>query len=1437
MSHQVLKADQWPIFEICASLLNNGRTRLHISMDALVCDAWSLFILSREFVQLYDDPEAAFPPLSLRFRDYVIGERALRETEVYERSLSYWKERLETLPGAPELPLVKNPGELQWPQFVRRRGVLREEIWRRLKERAGRAGVTPSGVLLAAYAEVLGQWSKTAEFTLNLTLFNRLPLHEEVGSVVGDFTSLTLLEVRQGAEETFELRARRLQEQLWSDLDHRYVSGVRVMRELGRARPGARTSFPVVFTSALIYDEPAEQPSSELAEAEIIYGITQTPQVWIDQQVTERGGELWYNWDSLEELFPAGLIEDMMGAYGALLERLASREGAWNEARAELLPSWQLEERAAANDTEWMKSEELLHTLFAQRVLEGAKRAAVISARRSLNYGELLYEAEALSEELLAAGVQVGELVAVVMEKGWEQVVAVLAVERAGGAYLPLEASLPEERIEYLLRDGGVQVVLTQSWVAARLGWPAEVKQVVVVQERAEAGAEAGLELAQQWLEERRQGSRELAYVIYTSGSTGTPKGVMITHAGAVNTILDVNERYGIGPADRVLAVSSLSFDLSVYDVFGLLAAGGALVLPGAGERKEAAAWADLIRAQGVTLWNSVPALMQMLVESWPSGAAPGSGLRLALLSGDWVPVRLPGEIRERWPEAQVVSMGGATEASIWSILYEVEEVSPDWRSIPYGKPMRNQQFRIVNSSRAAAPVWVAGQLEIGGVGVALGYWGDPERTQERFVVAADGGRWYRTGDLGRYLPGGEIEFLGREDGQVKIGGHRVEVGEISAVLSRHPALSAAVVRAVGERETGRRLIAYVVPEMSDRLVDLDSEQLSTFLKKKLPEYMIPSAFVLLDQLPLTANGKIDLNALPVPDTAGTWQTTGFVAPRTPLEELIAERWSDILELPEVGVMDDFFEMGGDSVTGTQVVSDIRETLKIEFPLRQLFEAPTVAGTAEYVQSMRRAQIESPTPSIRPAAITDHLPLSFAQERVWFLNQLSPDDLSYNIPGALRLTGNLDLDALTKAINETIKRHDSLRATFEVIDGNPVQVIAGPAPIDLPLVDFTHLPPEQREAAARDFCVTESLQLFDLARGPLIRTTLLKIDAEEHILFFNLHHIVADAWSLQVLAREVGALYAAFAEDKPSPLTDLPLRYVDFAVWQRQWLQGETLERELSYWKAQLADAEVLEFPTDYTRSISKGSRGKSLIRTLPVELAQGLRLTSRRERATLYMTMLAAFKVLLHFYTRQVDVVIGSSIANRNRAEIEGLIGFFVNILVLRTSLAGNPTFSELLRRVREVTLEAYLHQDLPFEKLVKELNPERNPTSHAPLFRVLFVHELPMRQLEAPGLTITNVELQAEVSRYDLNLHIIGNANEIKAVLQYNSDLFAPATATKLLDQYEAILTRIVANPSVTLDELLATLEENETHYQARRREARKRKDIKELRQVARN
>ncbi|GAA1954201.1 amino acid adenylation domain-containing protein [Amycolatopsis minnesotensis] len=916
LSARVPDPASWPLLRIRA-VRHGDRTRLGFSFDYIVLDALSIIRFLHELATLYRDPGTGFAPLTATFRDYLATER---DPVTVARAEEYWRSRLDALPSAPPLPLVIDPARISAPRFARREGALTPGQWQAIVSKARRHDLTPSAVLGAAYAEVLATWSGAADLTLNLTLFNRRDVHPDIQRVLGDFTSLLLVEHRTGPGDGWLDVTRRFQENLWDGMANDAVSALWVLRELA-ARTGSPSTMPVVFTSAL--GMPADLVEMSFPFGELCWGLSQTPQVWLDNQVMERGGGLAYNWDAVDELFPPGVLDDMFAAYRKLLLWLATAE--WTGRPPDLVPAAQRAVRARVNDTSGPRPDGLLHNDFFANAAESPDAVALIDDGVEVSYGELSERALRIAAELTACGVRPGDLVAVSLPRGTGQVAAVFGVLAAGAAYVPIGVDQPAQRRSRILERAGARFA-----VADPDGPFAEEASVRIVPPDP-GGAPAGGPVAVD--------PGAPAYVIFTSGSTGQPKGVEVTHAAAVNTVDDIGSRFSVTAADRVLALSALDFDLSVYDLFGLLGAGGAVVLVAEEDRKEARVWLRLVAEHAVTVWNTVPALLDMALIAAGGGDAL-AGLRLALVSGDWVGLDLPGRFTAASPRGRLIALGGATEAAIWSNAFDLggwTEVPSGWASIPYGFPLRNQCYRVVDRRGRDCPDLVPGELWIGGAGVATGYRGDPVLTAERFVRDEDSCRWYRTGDRGRYWPDGTLEFLGRADSQVKIRGHRIELGEIEAAARAHPGVAGAVALVTGSG-TARALALVVVPATG-----ADDGGLKASLRGSLPAYMVPDNVLALDELPRSPNGKLDRAAL-LSRLDGAPVRRSL--PATPAEQVLARLWGELLDTTDIGRDQSFFALGGDSLLATRLTEQLRVRHGAEVSLREVFAAPTVAELA-----------------------------------------------------------------------------------------------------------------------------------------------------------------------------------------------------------------------------------------------------------------------------------------------------------------------------------------------------------------------------------------------------------------------------------------------------------------------------------------------------------
>jgi amino acid adenylation domain-containing protein len=1012
--------------------------------------------------------------------------------------------------------------------------------------------------------------------------------------------------------------------------------------------------------------------------------------------------------------------------------------------------------------------------------------------------------------------------------------------------------------------------------------------------------------------------SHDLAYVIYTSGSTGKPKGVMIEHHSLVNHALNFAALNELSATDRVLQFISFGFDASAEEIFPTLISGATLVLPGSSRELTTTDFCNLVERQSISILHLPVAFWHQCVDDMAaeSLSVPKS-VRVLVVGGEspsidklksWV--RMAGNRANHHPgdfpsQTTFINAYGPTEstiaASYFKCLFSVESAAAmselsgeshryhlndldNLERLPIGRGLVNNQIYILDQALHPVPIGVPGEICIGGEGVARGYLNREAITAEKFIVnpfhladsqipnlgnadmfRADHRLYhrlyrrlyrllYRTGDLGRYLPDGNIEFLGRVDQQVKIRGFRIELGEIEAVLSLHPQVQSAAVLAREEAPGKKSLVAYVVPgnglgsveynpveynqsELPANEVEIglisskgdggavSADELRSYLRNNLPDYMVPAVFVMLDRMPLTPNGKIDRRALPAPDGLQAELSSAYVAPRNPVEGLIAGVWEQVLGLARVGIYDNFFDLGGHSLIATQVISRLRNVFQIDVPLKDLFETPNVAGLATQIEAALKGEIGIAQPVIEPIerVAGSDLPLeppqlSFSQQRLWFLDQLAPGNLFYNIPLAVEIQGKLDAAALQKTLNEIVARHAVLRTNFKTIGGTPVQIVRAELNVELPFIDLTGLAEQEQKIEAKRLAQEEARLTFNLQSDPLIRARLLRLGAagphqgEKHVFLLTMHHIVSDGWSMGVFLKEIVALYEAYSTGKPSPLPDLKIQYFDFAHWQRNWLQGEQLERQLDYWKKQLTNqSRFLDLPTDHPRPAIQSSRGATQSFEFSGDLSEKLNELSRREGATLFMTLLAGFQVLLYRYSGQEDISVGTAIANRNHSEIENLIGFFVNTLVMRTDLSGEPNFKALLKRVRDTSLGAYAHQDLPFETLVEALQPDRN-LSHTPLFQVAFALQSSVlsqrpnsEDLNRGGLAFNPIEVDSGTAKFDITLSLAETPDGLAGALEYNRDLFEPDTIQQMIEHFRILLEGIVADP----DQSVATLQ----------------------------
>ncbi|MFI6151953.1 amino acid adenylation domain-containing protein [Kitasatospora sp. NPDC051170] len=945
-SHRVLPADRAPLLAVEVTELSDREMVLHVSHDGLVMDGISSFLFFREWWRTYQG-ESAAEGAELPLEDYVSALAAAAVKAPAARSRTYWSGRLDQLAAHPDLPVAASPAAITRPRFVQRQVRLNAAQWTAFKQRAAAAGLTPSGALLAAYGEVLSRWGAGERFTVTTTVANRPPVHHRIAEAVGQFSDTLLVEIEVDRSKPFAARAQALQRRLRTDLDHRHQSGIEVLRELGRRRGTAEARMPFTFNSAIGYTEEVDGSAFELFGPEV-FSVSQTPQIWLNAFAMEQHGGLVIQLDGLDELFPADLLEALTQGYQSLLEQLLE-ERSWARTGFSLLPGDQLRRRWEANDTAVELPGVQLQDAFVRRATECPDSPALITSGLRMSYGELHRRAARTAAWLRSHGVGRNELVGLVMRRGPEQIIGILATVLAGAAYLPVDAALPEERRRYMLADGEVRCVLTDVD-----GVDPDGRAVL----RLDATDPAPTGAPEPFEPPAGAHPDDLAYVLYTSGTTGAPKGVMVTHRNVANVVADCYTRFGIRQDDRFFAISAFNFDLSVWDVFGALTAGAALVMPDADRAVDPAHWLRMCELGGVTVWNSVPAIVGLMHDqALAEGTAPPA-LRLVMMSGDRLPPALPAALRRLVPGLEVVSLGGPTETTIWNILHPVEEWEDGSESIPYGRPNANNRAYVLDPDGQDAPDWVTGEICAAGTGVAKGYWRDEERTAEKFGQDERlGERIYRTGDLGRYLPSGEIQILGRSDFQIKVNGYRIEAGEVETRLAALPAVrQAVVVRQEGSR--GDRLVAHLVPAGADRP---DVPTIREELRGALPEYMVPAAVVWHEELPLTRNGKVDRGELirraPVAEPAG--QAAAPVAEdgeAGPTETELTGIWARILNKPAVGPHDNLYALGGDSISAARILTAVRKRFGVGVQLNQLAAMETVRLMAAHVDAAMAAK-------------------------------------------------------------------------------------------------------------------------------------------------------------------------------------------------------------------------------------------------------------------------------------------------------------------------------------------------------------------------------------------------------------------------------------------------------------------------------------------------
>ncbi|MFZ5515905.1 MAG: amino acid adenylation domain-containing protein [Candidatus Zhuqueibacterota bacterium] len=1373
------------------------------TMHHIISDGWSMGVLIREIAILYDaysnNRPSPLPDLPLQYADFAKWQRQWQQGEVIEKQLDYWKQQLGDTPPVLELPTDRTRPAEQTSSGADVSFKFSRELSERLNDVSRRNSVTLFMTLLAGFQTLLHRYTQQDDIAVGSPIANRT--RAETEALIGFFVNTLVLRSDLSGNPTFKQLLARVRETTLGAYANQDVPFEKLVEVLQPDRDLSHTPlFQVMFILQNTPVGASELPTlsmhplkieSRSSEFDITLSMNEDPE--------GLSGALQYNSD----LFNAETMSRMLVHFQMLLEHVAINPDAKLSdislvpaaERHQLLHEW--------NDTKQPLPEmACIHRLFEQTVESAPGAVAVMRGDDVMTYRELNARANQCARYLRRLGVGADSLVGINLDRSFEMIVGLMGILKAGAGYVPLDPNYPADRLEFMIRDARLSVILTRQALAESL--PSNQATIVRLDSDWNAIAAESMENAQVSVD-----PKNIAYVIYTSGSTGKPKGVVITHQSVVNHNLAVTRLFELTPADRVLQFASINFDAAVEEIFPTLLRGAAVVIrDGNGVLPSGAELQSMVRKYNITVLDLPTAYWHEWVyeQSLLNETAPDS-LRLVIVGGDKASAeKLIAWRRSTSGRVAWINTYGPTEATVIATAFELKKDAGDWDSqveLPIGSPIQNTTTYILDSHLQPAPVGIPGELYIGGLCLARGYLDRPELTAEKFIPdpfgEIPGARMYRTGDLVRYRPDGQIEFIGRADFQVKIRGFRVELGEVESALLRHPSVRETIVIVREEAPGDKRMVAYcaLTPDAA-----LSATDVRNYLAGILPEYMVPTAVVLLESLPKTPNGKIDRRALPSPEFGRPELESVFVAPRTPAEELIADIWSQVLHVRKVGAFDSFFELGGHSLLATQVVSRVRDVFQVELPLRSLFESPTVAAFAQHIEQAKMAEKGIQAPPIRKTSRQQPSPLSFAQQRLWFMDQLEPGSAMYNIPDAVRLTGALNVDALQQSLREIVRRHEILRTSFQTVDGKATQVIADSLELDFPMIDLSDLPETMREEEALRLILAEAKKPFDLGKAPMLRTLLIRLSAGEHIILLTMHHVASDGWSTGVLIREVAALYDAFSHGQSSPLPELAIHYADYASWQRNWLKDDVLEVELDYWKKLLSDRPtILELPTDFSRPAVQTSNGDHITFTLTKELSNRLNDISRKQGATPFMTLLAAFQTLLHRYTGQQHINVGTPIANRTRSEAESLIGFFVNTLVLHADFSQGISFNKLLRQVRETTLGAYAHQDVPFEKIVDAIQPERD-MSRTPLFQAMFIlQNTPKQSLVLEGLRLEAIELDTKLSTFDITLSLGETEAGYAGAMEFNTDLFRPSTIHRMIAHFKNLLQSLSVQPDLSV------------------------------------
>lgn len=1374
MFYRKYDVSSYPLFEIRMTKVGQERTQVHICYDNIILDGASQGIMIEDMLHLYRDGKESLKPIQFSFRDYLLAEQRFRQNTQYKEAMEYWRNRCKGLPSCPKLPICSIEKDGSKRRIRRKEAIIEANVWKKLKQLSAKVEITANTLLVSAFSEVMERWSGSKKFCLNLPSFHRFPFHEDVENMLGEFGSIHLLEVDRTLGKTFLEKTKQMQKQFWEDMDYDIVSGVDVLRELAMYQDDVL--MPVVFTSLLTRDK---RRSFLHEEVNTTYWRSQSSQVWLDAVVSESNGALCIDWDYTDGLFEEEMIRDMFNAYVTLLEQLALDRNAWKDADLDILPETQKKKRMQYNQTTEPIAEHYLHQLFYDSLIKNPQQICCISDGKVKTYQDMYQYAMKLSEQISQCEVKPNELIAILLPKGWKQIAAVLGILFSGAAYLPLDVKWPEARLNELLTDANVKIVISsESGCQVNL----QDRTIISVPDQVET------EYPLTW--NAKQTLQDLAYVIYTSGSTGKPKGVAISHKAASNTILDINQKFQVKSNDRTFALSELNFDLSVYDIFGMFAAGGTIVIPTGVQKSDVASWEHLVEEYHVSMWNTVPSLMELFLNECTKLKESFVSIRAVLLSGDWIPVSVPDRIKRINCKTQVCSLGGATEASIWSIYYPILEKMEKRRSIPYGKPLANQKFYVLDPYYRDCPEYVTGELFIGGKGLATCYLGDEKKTEEKFIIhPVTGERLYATGDLGRFLDDNNIEFIGRKDFQVKVNGYRIELGEIESVLEEFPKIKKCIVDIkVGER--GQKVIAafYLANETIEKM------ELTQYLENRIPHYMIPAHFIRLQSVPFTDNGKVNRKALILPKTEQKEIEVSVERRDSEVAHFLLVTCRELLGEPNISIEADFIACGGNSITAMRVMTRIKKKYHITIRLQELFTDSRILHWVDLVEkgilmAGDRHIIEDESRNLKC------VPLTIGQEGV-ILNELIYQNGLNVLSATMKIKGDLNIPRLETSIKKAIRKHPILNVNIEEKEnGNFVQTQSDDISDVLLVIPF-----EDDLEFLQEYFSEKAEWKFDVLNEKLYNFELLSLGNQEYLFCVTLHHVISDEVTFEVLFHDIIQAYQEKLDGK------VENAFFQYAYWQTTEQGKNELQSCLDYWKKKLPNVRFKDF---YEGEIHSEEEGSYHELELPKDAFKNLTRICTNAETSLFAGVLSIYAITLSAVLQEEYISIGIPVSGRGKVEADNACGYFINMSAVHIRIDKSRTFLETLKEISKELLETIENSSLPLTKIIEKLKFDRKYLQ-VPININMNVLSAKSKEVSVDGITFEPFQFTKHLVGH--NLGILLEEGEEKCFLSFKNAM-PKKYVTPVIEGIEKVWEYVMKEPSKlsrdTIGELVRLLQ----------------------------